>query len=84
MTVVELSKKELEKEYQRKRRRIVAEDEEKRLARNAYQREWRKNHPESVKAAKSRYWEKKAWQREAAKLAQKEQEQANGTDQADL
>lgn len=31
-----------------------------RLARNAYQRKWAKENPEKIKAAKRRYWEKKA------------------------
>lgn len=29
-------------------------------ARNAYMREWRKKNPDKVKAANTRYWEKKA------------------------
>ena len=35
-------------------------EETARELRNAYQREWRKNHPEKVKASNSRYWERKA------------------------
>lgn len=34
--------------------------EEAREKRNEYMREWRKNHPDKVKAARDRYWEKKA------------------------
>lgn len=34
--------------------------DEARRERNRYIREWRKNNPEKVKAAQTRYWEKKA------------------------
>ena len=34
--------------------------EEARAARNAYKREWAKNHPDKVRAYSMRYWEKKA------------------------
>lgn len=38
-----------------------------REARNKYQREWAKRHPEQVKAAKARYWERKAQAAQAGK-----------------
>ena len=41
--------------------------ERERQRKREYHREWRKNHPESVKAAQMRYWAKKAAElREAA------------------
>lgn len=37
--------------------------EEARQARNAYYREWRRNHKEAVSRANARHWEKKAEER---------------------
>ena len=76
MTELELAKKEIIRERNRNYNRKVAADENKRLARNAYQREWRKNHPDAVKAANKRYLEKKAWQR--LERQQTEQDQTDG------
>ena len=79
-TSYEVTRKELIREANRKQRKRVSDNEQLRLARNAYQREWRKKHPEAVRESNRRYWDKKAWQRLAEKQRQREQEQANGTD----
>lgn len=39
---------------------LTPEREAIRLAKNAYNREWRKKNPDKVKAAQERYWNKKA------------------------
>lgn len=39
---------------------LTPEQEVIRLAKNAYNREWRKKNPDKVKAAQERYWSKKA------------------------
>lgn len=39
---------------------LTPEQEAIRLAKNAYNREWRKKNPDKVKAAQERYWNKKA------------------------
>lgn len=42
-------------------------DNKAKAARNAYKRQWAKNHPEKVKAYQERYWAKKAQQEQPAK-----------------
>lgn len=39
---------------------IMDNEENIRAAKREYHREWRKNHPEAVKAAQVKYWTKKA------------------------
>ena len=51
---------------------------EKIEARREYHREWRKNHPESVKAARDRFWIKKAAEmKQAAEIRNEEETEAN-------
>jgi hypothetical protein len=48
---------------------IMTMTEEARRARNEYARKWRAEHPESVRAANQRYWERKAEEARAAAAA---------------
>ena len=48
---------------------IMTMTEEARRARNEYARKWRAEHPESVRAANQRYWERKAKEARAAAAA---------------
>lgn len=49
-------------------------DEKSKAAMRAYQRAWRKSHPEKVRAYNERYWTRKAAQLEDFDERQQEQE----------
>lgn len=47
-------------------------DEKARAARNAYKREWNRQHPDRVKRYQDNYWSRKAAEAEAAENKQAE------------